>query len=58
MYLAEGIRAMHAFAVVGLPTTILIDRSGNERGRLAGPAEWGSPETIAQIQSLINEGSQ
>ncbi|WP_299845806.1 TlpA disulfide reductase family protein [uncultured Jannaschia sp.] len=58
MYLAESIRALAAFAVAGLPTTILIDRAGRERGRLVGPAEWDSPEAVAQIQSLINERSQ
>ena len=58
MYLAESIRVLAAFAVAGLPATILIDRQGRERGRLVGPAEWDSPETVAQIQSLINERSQ
>lgn len=58
MYLAEDLRAMLAFAAVGLPTTILIDRAGRERGRLAGPAEWDSPEAVAQIQSLIDERCQ
>ena len=45
-------------AVVGLPTTILIDRIGRERGRLAGPAEWNSPEAVAQISALIDERKQ
>lgn len=58
IYLAESIRVLAAFAVAGLPATILIDRQGSERGRLVGPAEWDSPETVAQIQSLINERSQ
>lgn len=57
-YLAEDIRVMAAFAIVGLPTTILIDRDGFERGRLVGPAEWDSPEVMAQIQNLINERSE
>lgn len=57
-YLAEDIRVMAAFAVVGLPTTILIDRDGFERGRLVGPAEWDSPEVMAQIQTIINERSE
>ena len=57
-YLAEDIRVMAAFAVVGLPTTILLDRDGFERGRLVGPAEWDSPEVMAQIQNLINERSE
>jgi len=49
---------MLALAVVGLPTTILIDRIGRERGRLAGPAEWNSPEAVAQISALIDERKQ
>tara|TARA_R100000773_G_scaffold41118_1_gene37488 strand:- start:208 stop:660 length:453 start_codon:yes stop_codon:yes gene_type:complete len=57
-YLAEDIRVMAAFAVVGLPTTILIDRDGFERGRLVGPAEWDSPAVMAQIQTIINERSE
>lgn len=57
-YLAEDIRVMAAFAVVGLPTTILIDRDGFERGRLVGPAEWDSPQIRAQIQTIINQRSE
>ena len=41
-----------------MPTTILIDRARRERGSLTGPAERHSPETVAQIQPLINEWSQ
>ena len=58
LYIAEDTRAMLALAVVGLPTTILIDRIGRERGRLAGPAEWNSPEAVAQISALIDERKQ
>ncbi len=58
MYLAEDIRTMQAFAVIGLPTTLLIDRLGRERGRLVGPAKWDSPEIMAQIQTVINERSE
>ncbi|MCQ0970176.1 TlpA family protein disulfide reductase [Paracoccus sp. TK19116] len=58
LYIAGDTRAMLALAVVGLPTTILIDRIGRERGRLAGPAEWNSPEAVAQISALIDERKQ
>lgn len=54
-YLATDIRAMRAFSVIGLPTTLLIDRQGHERGRLTGPAEWDSAEAIAQFQTIIAE---
>ena len=30
--------------LLGLPTTLLIDRNGCELGTMAGPAEWASPE--------------
>ena len=30
--------------LLGLPTTLLIDRNGCEIGTLAGPAEWASPD--------------
>ncbi len=38
--------------LLGLPTTLLIDRNGCELGRMAGPAEWASPEGQALIQAL------
>ncbi|MBA5775577.1 TlpA family protein disulfide reductase [Stappia sp. F7233] len=55
MYLADSRRAMFALGAFGLPTTILIDREGKERGRLVGPAQWDSPEVITQMQILIDE---
>lgn len=33
-------------SVVGLPTTLIIDREGREIGRLIGPAEWDEPANI------------
>lgn len=57
MYLAEDIRAMAAFAVAGLPTTILIDRQGRELGRLSGPSKWDSPENIALFKTTIAKGN-
>ena len=39
-------------AIVGLPTTILIDRDGCEIGTMAGPAQWDSPDAKALIERL------
>lgn len=39
----------------GLPTTVLIDREGRERGRVKGPAEWDSPAAIALVRHLAAE---
>jgi thiol-disulfide isomerase/thioredoxin len=40
VYVDPTMRAQNGFKVIGLPTTILIDREGNDRGRIVGPAEW------------------
>ncbi len=45
--------AQHGLSVIGLPTTLLIDRTGREIGRLVGPAEWASPEAKALLQAAI-----
>ena len=46
-----------AFALMpteqGLPTTILYDRTGREQARLAGGADWSSPEARAVIARLL-----
>ena len=38
-------------------TSLLIDRNGNEFGRLLGPAEWDSPEMAAFIRGYIEQQS-
>jgi thiol-disulfide isomerase/thioredoxin len=38
----------------GLPTTIVIDRTGQEVGRLLGPAEWDSEQALALLRTLID----
>ena len=45
--------AMGNLNIVGIPTTLLIDRQGRELGRLVGPAEWDSPDMIAFLQGII-----
>lgn len=47
-------KAFRALAIVGLPTTVLIDRDGREVGRLVGPADWDTPDTIAFLRRLID----
>ena len=46
-----------ALRVIGMPTTLLIDKEGREIGRLIGPAEWASPEGKALIGAAIAAGS-
>lgn len=40
--------------VIGVPATLLIDRTGRELGRKLGPAEWDSREIVKLIQSYVN----
>lgn len=40
VYVDPTMRAQAGFNVIGLPTTIVIDKKGRERGRIVGPAEW------------------
>nr|WP_264185564.1 TlpA disulfide reductase family protein [Roseicella aerolata] len=42
-----------ALGVVGIPTTLLIDRDGREIGRAIGPLEWDSPETVGVIRRAM-----
>jgi hypothetical protein len=37
----------------GFPTTILYGRNGVEIGRLAGGADWASPEAKALIEAAL-----
>ena len=46
-------RAGRELGAPGLPTTIVIDRTGQEVGRLLGPAEWDSAEALAVIKALL-----
>jgi thiol-disulfide isomerase/thioredoxin len=43
-----------ALKLIGMPTTILIDKNGNEVGRLAGSAKWDSPDAKKLIEAAIN----
>ena len=39
--------------VIGMPTTILIDKEGREIGRLVGPAAWDSAEAKRLVEGQI-----
>jgi thiol-disulfide isomerase/thioredoxin len=40
----------------GLPTSVIVDRSGRERARLEGDAAWDAPEFLALIRRLTARG--
>jgi hypothetical protein len=53
IYIDSTGNVSRALAVVGLPTTLLIDAEGRELGRLVGPAEWDAPEMVAFLRSRL-----
>jgi thiol-disulfide isomerase/thioredoxin len=45
--------AARAFAARGLPTTVILDRSGAEAAMLEGAAAWDAPAAVATIRRLV-----
>ena len=56
LYWGEDLRVQLAFAAFGMPTTLLINRKGQELARVFGPAKWDKPVAIRQIERVIGEG--
>ncbi len=52
VYLDPTGASMRAFAVRGLPTTVVVDADGYERGRLEGAAAWDSPAAAALLRGF------
>ena len=55
IYIDPKSEAGHAFAVRGLPTSLLIDRNGMVIGRVEGAAEWDSPKILGVLQPLLKD---
>src|SRR6516165_93930 len=53
MYIDPSGQVLRQTHALGLPTTLLIDRSGQEIGRVIGPAEWDAPEITEFLASFI-----
>jgi thiol-disulfide isomerase/thioredoxin len=45
--------AARAWGARGIPTTLLVDRQGRERGRLEGPVDWASDAALAAVRRLV-----
>lgn len=57
LYVDRSAEALNRLKAVGLPATMLIDRQGNEVGRLLGPADWASPDALRLVLTALKEGS-
>ena len=58
VYVDSSMRDATAIDVVGLPTTLLIDRNGRELARKVGGAEWDSPAMIAHIREILRSDGE
>lgn len=45
--------ALEALGADGIPTTIIVDKQGRERARLAGAANWAAPEAAERVRALV-----
>jgi thiol-disulfide isomerase/thioredoxin len=53
LYTDPSSKLFATLKTVGMPTTLLLNREGEEIGRLVGPAVWDSPEAVALIKAAI-----
>lgn len=53
IYVDPSMRATSSLHVVGVPTTVLIDRKGREIGRHTGPAQWDGEGALQAIKTRL-----
>jgi hypothetical protein len=44
--------AAHAWHARGIPTSLIIDKKGQERARLEGSADWSKPDAAQIVRKL------
>lgn len=53
IYLDPKSQAMHTLGVIGIPTTLLIDREGKEVARQIGPLQWDAPAVVDELSKIV-----
>ncbi len=53
IYVDVAGRAPRDLGAVGVPTTLILDRAGQEVGRVVGPAQWDASEVIEFLKPII-----
>jgi len=48
-------KTVPGFAIRAIPTTLILDKTGRIIGRVIGPREWDSRESIAMFERLVGE---
>jgi len=54
-FIDPGIKAARKLGALGLPVTLLLNRKGDEIGRVTGSAEWDSAQAKALIAQYVGE---
>jgi len=57
LYIDEGMKLMRALNVRGMPTSFLLNRSGEVVGKLEGIAEWSSTEAESLIRYYLKRST-
>lgn len=52
-FIDPKLKAARALGALGLPVTVLLNRKGDEIGRLTGPAQWDGPEAQALMAKYV-----
>ena len=42
-----------AFGSKGIPTTVLLDRAGQERARVEGAVDWALPASVSRLREVV-----
>lgn len=45
--------AARAFKSNGIPTTVLLDRTGQERARVEGAVDWALPASVTRLREIV-----
>ncbi len=57
VFVDRSTKVTRDLSVIGIPTTLLVDRLGREIGRVVGPAEWDSPEAVTLVRRNLERPS-
>ncbi|RTM14176.1 MAG: TlpA family protein disulfide reductase [Bradyrhizobiaceae bacterium] len=55
IYVDKSGQVLRGLGAIGLPTTLIIDRSGQEVARIVGPAEWDSREIVQFLRPIVDQ---
>ena len=50
-------KTVPGFGIRAIPTTLLLDKSGRIFGRIMGPRQWDSRESVAMFKQLVDTSS-